>query len=999
MNRTAPALVSATALLALFAAGCASEPDRIRREMQMLTNQRRFDDARAVKVKHNPGGIPKTEEETVKEEMIRDVVNPKQIEFLEGQLKGSVEKFVQNREFDNARDAVWKPIPNLVPEVEKPVSELRDKLLRERINRTQFIQLTNNMAKAVAGAVARKDFAAARKAINDVRPVRVYAGDIAATLEKIRKALVDVKVPAAEAERTISVIQPVLEKLFEDTIRRAKVVGAGDAFKPDTKKYREALDDFRKTLEAQGVDSQTANRVSSAVDKIAEKALRALWRPQEDYEVLPPEAIGTTKMNEMLEEAKKALYEGTVVPAQIAHRAGELRAKVLPLVAAGRLDEARAAIHAYGVTAFPEVDDPVFAVKLGLLNARVNPAEWDVRRAALSKSVEDALARCDLKGASAAIAAEQPVPAYGAQIDKALNVAAAETARLGFDKNGAQEVVGDARNVLYDIIAPRPEAAREARIMQAYLDEVADIASERKSDDPDWSSVRKALDNAAAWLVKDDLSKDEADALMSDVLAGFKALASGTGDAGPDALTTEELNKRLSGLKADLSAKIAAAVTAMSKAAEIVDEAPSLSSEELARRLDQLRKFATAKVSPEFADKLLRDTTAAARERIEAAKAAKAAAKAEADAKASAARAEAERLRQLALEMAERAAAAVDFDARINGFVEAVSERSEPDINRVLGDGARILRLRRVGASLSRDDATSLLAAAVYMGYDDVMNLAIVLGADVDGVAAKDGLGRTPLLIALQYGFKGRAASVLEKADRKARDARGDGSLHYAVRGGNGTALVDLLRAGVSAKKTGAGGATPIVLAADLGYAGFVQALVPFSDLEKADGEGFTALLRAAQNGRLDIVRNLVAAGAELGAKTGDGDGALELAAKANAPDLLAWLLDEVKVAPTDRVVTQLVFAGNVPTLQLMVAHGARLQDARLADAVERGDFPMVKYLVNQGMDVNAEVVKAVCRKHREPGEGQNAGPNDGTYYGPDGESIAAFLREQGQRL
>ena len=73
------------------------------------------------------------------------------------------------------------------------------------------------------------------------------------------------------------------------------------------------------------------------------------------------------------------------------------------------------------------------------------------------------------------------------------------------------------------------------------------------------------------------------------------------------------------------------------------------------------------------------------------------------------------------------AAAAVDFDARINAFVEAVSDRTEPDLNRILADGARVLRLRRAGAKVSKDDATALLVAAVYMGFDDVANLALVL--------------------------------------------------------------------------------------------------------------------------------------------------------------------------------------------------------------------------------------------------------------------------------
>ena len=971
------------ALLLVLASGCASmDPARVRREMQKFTDARQFDAARAVKAKPNPGGMTKSEEEKVKEQMIRDVVDPSEIRYRTGEDSRKVGEFVSARKYDDARDLLWAPLPSLVPAVRKPVVENRERLLHENVNRTQFIQTTNSMAKAVAAAVAKKDFAGARKAVDDVRPVRVYPKALAQSLDRVRQALVATGVPDEEAAKIVSgELLRVFEALFPDPLYRAKTVKAGELFKPDDRRYRAALDDFRKRLGEYGVAGSTADKICKVVDTLSSDLIRELWRPREDTEVAPPDAIGTTKLNELLWTARtnllatvvvpaqladlkarvasllkagkfaearallesagadadeiaaeaRTLREKVLVPAQVARRARELRDKVVPLVEAGKLAEARAEIHAFGVTGDTAVDDPVFAVKLGLLNARVNTAEWAARSEALSAAVEKALSAGDFKAASAAIAACRPVPAYGIAVDEALGDAAGAAVALGVPAPGADEVVATARGALYDTIAPRPDPVREARVMKAYLDEVAGVVSEKKAGDPDWSAVSNALVRASARLVEDDMSKPEADALMAGVLAGFKALLAGTApDEGPAALTTEELNRRLESLKAELSAKVSAAV-----AAKLADEA----------------------------------------------------------------KAKAEDMRKLALEMAERAAAAVDFDARINAFVEAVSDRTEPDLNRILADGARVLRLRRAGAKVSKGDATALLVAAVYMGFDDVANLALVLGADVDGHAAKDELARPPLLLALQYGFKGQAATVLGKADRAARDARGDGAVHYAVRGGNGAALVDLLRARVDAKAPGAGGATPIVLAADLGYAGLVQALVPFSDLEKADDEGFTALLRAAQNGRLDIVRALVAADAKLGAKTKEGDGALELAAKANAPDLLAWLLDERKVAPTDRVVSQLVVAGNVPTLQLMVAHGARPQDAHLAVAVKRGDFPMVKYLVNQGMDVNAEVVKAVCRTPREPGEGQNAGPNDGTYYGPDGESIAAFLREQGQRL
>ena len=88
-----------------------------------------------------------------------------------------------------------------------------------------------------------------------------------------------------------------------------------------------------------------------------------------------------------------------------------------------------------------------------------------------------------------------------------------------------------------------------------------------------------------------------------------------------------------------------------------------------------------------------------------------------------------------------------------------------------------------------------------------------------------------------------------------------------------------------------------------------------------------------------------------------------------------------------------MVRAGNVPTLRLLVAHGARLLDSHLATAVKHADFPMVRYLVEQGMDVNAAVVKeATAYVNAELAAGGRAATVQSDMQ------IAAFLASQGQR-
>lgn len=326
---------------------------------------------------------------------------------------------------------------------------------------------------------------------------------------------------------------------------------------------------------------------------------------------------------------------------------------------------------------------------------------------------------------------------------------------------------------------------------------------------------------------------------------------------------------------------------------------------------------------------------------------------------------EATRLRKLALEFARQAAEEVDMDARIAAIVDAISDRTEPDINKVLGDGARALRLYNAGYEVTKADASSLLVAATYMGFDDVMNLAIALKADVNGTSSKDSLGRTPYLVGLQYGFKGNAKSILAAADRSIRDANGCGAMHYAVRYAGAKAVMEALDLGLDAKAPSKDGVTPLMIAAKLDSKALVEALLPFSDVNAADSQGFTALIYASQVGNLQIAKDIVAAKANVAAKTKEKYArcALDFAVEHPSEALIDYFLDDLKVAPTEYSVTWCVINGKVLPLTTLVAHGGKVTDDHLAAACVKGHLDMVKYLVSLGRDVNSEAVHAAVSK------------------------------------
>ena len=899
--------IAACAILAacLVAAGCAStDPASVERSIRDFTAKKQFDRARAVPVQ--AGTLFETDEEITKKRLIAQVVNPAEIKFICENVSRQVDKELAKRppNYGGARNIVWDVARPGTPAVHKGVSEFLDGLMR-KINAKQFVDVTNAMDKAVSKHLAANDYAGARKYLRSIRPIQPYAGDVGGKLAEIRAELARMNVPSAVADEAMAAAKPVLEAVFADeTLER--VLQKVETKRPDRDLFDEKIAEFRKTLANRDCSPADADKAVAAILTVADPAIRGLHVTKEGGEIAPPEALGITSLNRLVAAERDRLYAEKVVPAEVADRIKALRKTIVPLIKAESYEEARNAIFEFGTTGIPEVDDPVFAVKLAFLNARANPAILERACRELPATVDERLAANDIPGAIAAIKDLKDAPAYDEAVDGHLDASAREAVKLDVPEKGASSVVGQTKGVLYGITAPRPSQGRESRLMRAYYAAIGGA----KPAEVDWSAVRKCLDAAAERLVADDMPRTEADALMDDVLAAFKALLATK--PGVRAITTEQLNEALAALRAEQMAKIATAAKAKAKGKK------------------------DAKPTPV----------------------------------------------EVVID--------IDYDTRINSFIKEIANGVEPNLARILGDAARVLRLLRIRANVTPGDATSLFVASIYMGFDDTARLALSLGADINGTSPKDGLRRPAILLALRYGFKGEAASMLATADRTVRDANSRVTVHYAVHGCNGTALVELLQLGIDAKTPDAAGETPLVLAADWGYTGILGALIPYSDLEAADKDGFTALLRAAQNGRTDIVRILLAAGADIDAKSKDGDGLIELAAKANGAELLAYLLDERKLPPTARVVRQLVAAGKVQTLELMVEHGATLTDDHLALAVQNRAFPMVKYLVNRGLDVNAPSVKKAT--------GEGGGTNDGSYYGPDGGTIQQFLYGQGQR-
>ncbi|MCR5413379.1 MAG: ankyrin repeat domain-containing protein [Kiritimatiellae bacterium] len=276
---------------------------------------------------------------------------------------------------------------------------------------------------------------------------------------------------------------------------------------------------------------------------------------------------------------------------------------------------------------------------------------------------------------------------------------------------------------------------------------------------------------------------------------------------------------------------------------------------------------------------------------------------------------DARRAREAYAALLEAIDAEVSFDSQIAIAEDAISKQlgivcpvAYLDMNAVLGDYARIVRLMKRGAEVSADDATTLLVGAAYLNQPAMFDRAIELGAVVDKPAKRDPRKRPALLVAIETGHNA-FISKINAADgsQTVVDASGNTALHYAMRRGN-------LRV--------------------------AKALLSQVDVKAVNTQGETALFTAVRRNQAAPVKFLaesIADESERNAyvlmKNAAGDDAFEAACKANAHAVLS----------------------------VLESAGADYGEDDLVEAAKNDRLAIAQWLVERGLDVNAEGVMAAA--------------------------------------
>ncbi len=222
------------------------------------------------------------------------------------------------------------------------------------------------------------------------------------------------------------------------------------------------------------------------------------------------------------------------------------------------------------------------------------------------------------------------------------------------------------------------------------------------------------------------------------------------------------------------------------------------------------------------------------------------------------------------------------------------------------GDAAKVRLLVERGANVnatSKLGRTPLIAAAAHDGASGVVRLLIEKGA---GIQAADSLGLTPLHSASLANDLETVKLLVEKgADVNRADLSGGTALMNAASFGNLSAIDYLLARGANVNAASTFGGTvkngdlglkqltSLMYAVPHGTPPLARALLKAgAKVNATDVRGMTPLMLAVSSDRqdLEMVRTLLAAGADVNVKSRAGETALDWARKFNTRPLIAAL-------------------------------------------------------------------------------------------------------------
>ncbi|HEU5484364.1 MAG TPA: ankyrin repeat domain-containing protein [Microlunatus sp.] len=267
--------------------------------------------------------------------------------------------------------------------------------------------------------------------------------------------------------------------------------------------------------------------------------------------------------------------------------------------------------------------------------------------------------------------------------------------------------------------------------------------------------------------------------------------------------------------------------------------------------------------------------------------------------------------------------------------------------------------------TMSKTEATRALFAAAESGDVAAARKAIDAKADL---RARNDRRRTPLVVATKARRTGVAVLMLEAgADPNAKDDIKDSAFLYAGAEGLNEILRATLRHGADVESTNRFGGTALIPASEHGHTETVRILINAGvPLDHVNDLGWTALLEAivlsdGSSDQVDVVRQLIGAGADPTIRDGDGRTPRSLAAARGFTEIVALIDDAEEVRERGQRLISAARDGDTDRVERLLEQGASIaaRDTSGATALVAAAYgnhlEIARLLLEAGADPNAK--------------------------------------------